>query len=101
MKTARYSPAALSDLDRISDWIAKTNPTRATSFRDELMAKAVEAGQRPRSFPLRSEIGADIRAIRHGNYLLYFREFPNEVRILRILHTARDQPTAFKAPPTD
>ena len=62
----------------------------ALSFVAELEAKAVQAAERPASFPARDDIGPGLRVAFHGRYLLFFRDLADEVRIVRILHGARD-----------
>ncbi|MCP3055456.1 type II toxin-antitoxin system RelE/ParE family toxin [Aurantimonas marianensis] len=58
-------------------------------------AKAWQAAHGPRSFRARDDISPGLRAAVHGRYLLFFRELDDEVRIVRVLHGARDQTQAF------
>jgi toxin ParE1/3/4 len=95
MKRLGFAPAARADLMAIALYIAEDDPVRAVSFVAELQAKAHQAAERPASFPARDEISSGLRAVVHGRYLLFFRELDDEVRIVRVLHGARDLKRAF------
>lgn len=92
MKRLVFAPLARDDLMSISLYIADANPERAETFIAELEAKARQAAERPLSFPQRSDISPGLRAAIHGRYLLLFRDLGDEVRIVRVLHGARDLP---------
>ena len=97
MKRLTFSPAARADLLAIARHIAEDNPDRALSFVAELEAKAAQATERPGSNPARDDVAPGLRSIVHGRYLLFFRELADEVRIVRVHHTARDLMRAFGA----
>ena len=86
-------PAARADLVEIGDFIAQDDPRRAASFVAEIEAKARAAAERPLSFPSRDELHEGLRAARHGRYLIFFVEAGDEVRVVRVLHGARDLPS--------
>ncbi|WP_265502890.1 type II toxin-antitoxin system RelE/ParE family toxin [Paracoccus beibuensis] len=88
-------PAARADLIEIGDFIAQDNPGRALSFLAEIEAKMHEAAERPESFPARGDVGAGLRAARHGRHLIFFLNTDEEVQIVRVLHGARDLPRIF------
>ena len=96
MKRLVFSPAARADLVAIAVYIAEDSPDRAATFLAELETKASQASERPASFPARDDVSVGLRAARHGRYLLFFREAPDEVRIVRVLHGARDLPRAIE-----
>lgn len=95
MKRLTFSPAARADLLAIAGYIVEDNPERALSFVAELEEKAAEAAERPGSFPARDEVAPGLRSVTHGRYLLFFRDLAEEVRIVRVLHGARDLPRLF------
>ena len=99
MKRLTFSPAARADLLAIARHIAEDNPDRALSFVAELEAKAAQAAERPGSFPVSDDVAPGLRSIVYGRYLLLFRELADEVRIVRVLHSARDLPRAFDTQP--
>jgi toxin ParE1/3/4 len=88
-------PAAKADLIEIGDFIAQDNPARALSFVAEIEAKMLQAAERPESFPARDDVHEGLRSVRHGRYLIFFLDAGNEVRIVRVLHGARDLPRVF------
>ncbi|AEO49778.1 plasmid stabilization system protein [Rhodospirillum rubrum F11] len=83
-------PAARLDLIEIGDFIALDNPERAASFVAEIEARMIQAADRPASFPTRDELHEGLRSARHGRYLIFFIEDGDEVRVVRVLHGARD-----------
>ena len=86
-------PAARMDLIEIGDFIALDNPERAVSFVTEIESRMIDVAERPCSFPARDELHEDLRSARHGRYLIFFVEAGDEVRIVRVLHGARDLPS--------
>lgn len=97
MKRLVFSPLARSDLIDIALYIAEDNPGRAESLIAELEEKARTIAERPASFPLRDELSPGLRSAVHGRYVLFFRDLGSEVRIVRVLHGARDLRRAFNA----
>ena len=90
MKPLSVSPVAFNDLREIADFIALDNPVRAETFVTELSDRFALAAERPRQFQPRYDIGKGLRAVPHGRYLILFRELDDRVRILRVVHGARD-----------
>jgi toxin ParE1/3/4 len=90
MKPVEVAPAAREDLHGIALYIADDNPTRALSFVAELEDRFVAIGERPLSFPLREDISPGLRSASHGRYRILFRDRPEAVRIVRVVHAARD-----------
>lgn len=88
-------PAARADLIEIGDFIAQDSPARAASFVTEIETRMMQVAARPHHFPARHDLHEGLRAARHGRYLIFFVEADNEVRIVRVLHGARDLPRAF------
>ncbi|WP_075223121.1 type II toxin-antitoxin system RelE/ParE family toxin [Acuticoccus yangtzensis] len=96
MKRLGYAPTALADLRDIALYIAEDDPDRALSFVAELERTAALAAERPASFRERSDIAPGLRVVVHGRYLIFFRELAEEVRIVRVLHGARNLPGLFE-----
>lgn len=90
MKLLIFAPEARADLRAIGAYIARDDPARARSFVNELRTRAAQAAERPLSFPARDDLAPGLRAILHGRYLIFFRELPDEVRVERLIHGARD-----------
>jgi len=89
--------AAERDLEDIGDWIARDNPRRAISFVSELRERCLGLGKAPKRFQAVARYAwADVRRRVHGNYLIFYVVGRTEVRILRVLHGARDfEPLLF------
>ncbi len=90
-----YSRLALNDLEEIAVYIAQDNPQRAHSFVDELEEKCRILSENPKLYRPRDEIAANLRMATHGDYLIFYRETDQGVRIERILHGARNIETVF------
>jgi len=90
VKRLGFAPEAVADLREIALYIADDSPQRALTFVAELEQKATEAALRPLTFRERSDISPGLRAIVHGRYLIFFRDLADEVRIVRVVHSARD-----------
>jgi toxin ParE1/3/4 len=76
-------------------YIADDSPARAESFVAELEAKARNLAAWPASNPARDDISPGLRVAIHGRYLLLYRDLEDEVRIVRVVHGARDLPRMF------
>lgn len=89
-----YSRRALSQIEQISAYIARDNPTAAAA----VLARIESLGALVSRYPSigRPTDVADIRVIsvRPYPYVLFYKALPdrNEVRILRVTHTARRRP---------
>ena len=90
-------PAARADLIEIGDFIAHDNPARAASFVAEIEARMLQTAERPGSFPARDDLRKGLRVARHGRYLIFFLDTPDEVQVVRVLHGARDVPRIFES----
>lgn len=89
--SVRFTPLALHDLDTVGDWIARDDPDRARSFTKELRQKAIDIGGQPRIYPLAPFFGTrEVRRRLHKGYLIFYDLIGGDVRILRVLHGARD-----------
>ncbi|UNK63029.1 type II toxin-antitoxin system RelE/ParE family toxin [Buttiauxella ferragutiae] len=86
------SPLAIQDIESIGDYIADDNPGRAVSFMKELHLQCQQIGETPTLYRQRPELGETIRCCPYGRYLILFSEQQNNVRIQRVLHSARDVP---------
>lgn len=51
---------------------------------------------RPTPILPRPKLGRGVRVALHGRYMIFFRELPEEIRIERVLHGARDLLRQFK-----
>jgi toxin ParE1/3/4 len=92
MRRLTYTPLAEADLLEIALYIADDSPERAESFVAELQARASRLAEFPDASSVRDDISPGLRSVVQGRYLLFFRVYAHEIRIVRILHGARDLP---------
>jgi plasmid stabilization system protein ParE len=86
-----FALEAETGLERIGDYIAQDNPTRAASFVEELRDRALSLAHSPRAFPLIPRYEASgIRRRVHGQYLILYRADPDKIVILHVVHGAQD-----------
>jgi toxin ParE1/3/4 len=88
-RNLRWTNRALGRLDEIASYIAKDNPTRATTFVKELrnkvdILKSHQLGKAGRVFGTKE-------LVLHRNYLAVYRVKDDEVQIITILHTAQNR----------
>jgi toxin ParE1/3/4 len=84
------SRAALADLDGIYDYIAKDNPRAAADVLRELDGSIQLLADQPklgRKYPYRR-----LRLLPHGNYLIFYRERPGTIEIVRVIDGRRNIP---------
>jgi plasmid stabilization system protein ParE len=82
---------AESDLERIGDAIAESDPLRAISFLQELRGCCEGLADIPERFQLVPRYQhAGIRRRVHGNYLIFYRIEIETIHVLHVLHGAMD-----------
>ena len=88
-----------ADLELIADFIARDNPPAATKLMRRLIDCFKLLASRPMSGEARNDLRPDLRCVTVGNYVVYFEPLSDGVRIIRVIHGARDVGTAFNAEP--
>lgn len=88
-------PAARADLIEIGDFIAADNPPRALTFVAEIEARMLKILDMPGASLRRDALHPGLRSVRHGRYAIFFVETKDEIRVVRVIHTARDVRAAF------
>ncbi len=90
-----FLQSALDDLEEIVLYIAKDSKKNAMKMHD----KIIETANRLETFPKLGLLVPDkklgesgFRMIAINKYLLFYKVYPEEVDILRVLHGARDCP---------
>ena len=92
-----FMSSADADLERIGDWIAQDNPSRALSFIREVRLVCSVLPEMPRGFPLvpRYEMKG-LRRMSHGSYLIFYRVMEHQIEVVHVLNGARDyEPILF------
>lgn len=90
-----YSPSFNKDLIEIADYIAADNPRRAFSYAVEIRNKCRSLLIAPEGGRLRNDLRLGLRSIPHGSYVIFYSLSNAEIRIERVLHSARDIQTLF------
>ena len=99
MTKLAFSPAAVSDLKEIGDYISdKDDQLAAQRFVARIKAKCVVIGNNPLIYPNKSDLMAGARMVAFDRYLIFFSVNDHEVRIERVLHSARNLPTLLNPP---
>lgn len=89
------TPLAEQDIESIGDYIARDDPVRAVAFVREIRAQCERIARNPLGYRQRDELGDGIRSCAHGNYVLFFTSESDALRIVRVLHGARDLAVQF------
>ncbi len=92
---------ASADLQAIWDYLAPRSATGARRTIDRIDARFQLLQQSPESGELRTDIRVDARQVIVQPYVVYYRLEPGVVRILRVIHGAREMPAAFDGSPPD
>jgi len=85
----KWTKTALACVDEIAGFIAKDNPTRATSFVLELQA-AVNKLQAHPGMGRAGRVPGTRELVLHKNYIAIYRVRGDDVEILRLHHAARN-----------
>ena len=92
-----FTALAEEDLDQIEDYISAYDPAAAARVRAAIVQQSVQLGNTPqKGMTLREphsdeEIGVRLWPVtRYRNYLILYRVEAQQLRVLRILHAARD-----------
>ncbi len=95
-KDLEISQEAILDLEDIWDFIAKDSPRNADRFIDQLYQKCVDLAEYEGTGRTRDELLPGILSIPHKRYVIFFQRDDASLRVVRILHGARDLGIAFK-----
>ena len=95
MKHFRLSSQAQLDLDEIWLFIAEDNIEAADKFHDLLLSKLITLAEQPLIGRLRDELRPNVRGFPVGSYVIFYRDTPEHIEIIRVLHGARDIENTF------
>lgn len=90
MSSFSIAPLAQADIDEIWDYIAADNPPAADRWLDVLYDKFLLLASQPLIGQIREELSPDLRSFSVDRYVLYYKVLGQRIRILRVLHGARD-----------
>ena len=95
----RVSVTDLAEKDLLDIWSyisAKANPAAAESMLDRIEKRFPFLARNPYAGREQDEISLGIRSFPVGPYLIFYESSPEEIRVARILHGARDIRKAFR-----
>ena len=84
----KWTKGALRSVDEIAAYIAQDNPSRATSFAQELK-QSVDKLERFPGMGRAGRVPGTRELVVHKNYLAIYRVKADDVEVLRIHHVAR------------
>jgi addiction module RelE/StbE family toxin len=84
----KWTNAALRSVDEIAGFIAKDNPTRATSFVLALQGAVTKLQAHP-GMGRAGRVPGTRELVLHRNYIAIYRVRGGDVEILRLHHVAR------------
>lgn len=90
------SPAAIADLDDITDYFAERNINAGEQLLDEFSKKYRYLTQFPLMGRSYSEIRPYLRGIPMKNYIVFYRVINDGIEIMRVIKGDRDLETIFE-----
>jgi toxin ParE1/3/4 len=97
MPPVTFSPKSRQDLLDIGDYIAKDSRGHARGFVAKLMRQCERIGLAPMAYVGREDIAPGLRMATLERYVIFFRILNDDVRIERVLHSARNLPVVLIA----
>lgn len=91
------SPAAIADLDNITDYFAERNIDAGEQLLDEFRKKCRYLTQFPFMGRSYSEIRSYLRGLPMQNYIIFYRVIDNGIEIMRVIKGDRDLEAIFEA----
>jgi toxin ParE1/3/4 len=92
------TPRAYADLGEIWVFIAADNPDQADAFIDLIDAKFQNLSHQPGLGRRRDELVTGLRSFPVGRYVIFYLQDQGCLRIVRVLHGARDVDAVFADP---
>ena len=92
------SSEARIDLIEIGLYIARDNPSAANRLVDAIESKYETLARAPGIGEPRPDILPGLRSFTVKRYVIYYREIPDGIEVVRVLHGARDASAAFRRP---
>lgn len=90
MKRVLRSSEARADLIEIWRYIAADDPIAARRLLERVAAVARLLAERPGLGRARAELAPGLRSFPVGAYVLFYRATPQGIRLIRVLHGARN-----------
>ena len=98
MPRINRSPQADDDIFEIAAWISKDKPVAALDWIDRIDEAVTRLAEFPGIGTRRDELAPALRSWPVGNYLIFYREIPDGIELVRVMHGARNLRSIFKVP---
>ena len=95
MPIVEITPEADEDVFRLWRHIAMDSPDNATSYVRKIDASFQTRATMPLSGRSRPEIREGLRSYPYDNYVVYYEPIIDGIRVIRLLHAARDVDDIF------
>lgn len=87
-----------SDIYAIAHYIARENPAAALRLIDTIDEVLNMLARSPGVGQARDDLAPSVRMFPVGKYLIFYREIPDGIELVRALHGARDLRRLFRRP---
>lgn len=92
----KVSPRALEDLDAIADYtLGEWGRDQAVNYIQSLYDRFDWLADNPKLGPVRRDIRHGLRSYPEGAHVIYYRQAPDGIQIVGVLHGAQDIETYF------
>jgi len=86
---------ASRDIDEAYDYVAEHDPLAADRQTDRFHQLFAKLAEMPGIGTHRDELQTGMRCLGIGKYLVYYKVMADELLIVRVIHSARDQSAQF------
>ncbi len=88
----------LANEDILDIWcfIAEDNPSAENRWVDRLDETLVLLAAHPLMGRMRNELEVGIRSFAHASHVIFYLPLADGIKVVRVLHAARDIPAAFE-----
>jgi toxin ParE1/3/4 len=90
MPVIRKRPIVIEDLAEIWNYVAAENEIRADSLIGAFDRKFREIAEYPITGENRDELYRGLKSLQIGRHIVFYRNIPDGIEIVRVLHAARD-----------
>ena len=90
-------PSADLDLFEIWDYIANDSLAQADKMSAEFHRKFFILAENPEMGRTRDDLETNLRSFPVGNYVIFYEVTDDGIKVLRVLHGARDIPDIFES----
>ena len=97
MNEVVLSELAESDLAGIWAFVAQDDRVAADSLIEKVLGQFERLAVTPKAGRKRPELGASIRSLAVGSYVIFYREGRSTIEVARVLHGRRDIRAIFRS----